>query len=159
VRGKTPNFPVEPLNNFSVSFQVSVPFKYGIGIQPISLTSTEPAADFIAVLSGWGFALNSDGEATFPSQLQAVNVFITSRPECNYAYAAYGGITDSMICAGVPGGGKGACSGDSGGPLVVGGKLVGIASWGIGCGDVPYPQVYTNVANIKSFITQETGVQ
>jgi trypsin len=156
MRGKTPNFPVEPLNNFSVPFQVSVPFKYGIGTQPISLTSTETAAGSVAVLSGWGY-LTSGG--SFPSQLQAVNVFITSRPECDNAYADYGGITESMICAGVPGGGKGPCSGDSGDPLVVGCQLVGIASWGKGCGDVPYPLVYTNVATVKTFITQETGVQ
>jgi len=64
-----------------------------------------------------------------------------------------------MICAGVPGGGKGPCSGDEGDPLVVGGQLVGIASWGIGCGDVPYPLIYTNVAAVKSFVTEQTGVQ
>jgi hypothetical protein len=41
-RDKTPTFTAEPLNNFSVSFQVSVPFNYGPGVQPISLTSSEP---------------------------------------------------------------------------------------------------------------------
>jgi len=159
MRGKTPNLPAEPLNNFSVSFQVSVPFKYGIAIQPIPLTSTEPSAGSVAVVSGWGYILNSDGELTLPSQLHAVNVFITSRPECDYAYAYKGGITESMICANVPGGGKGPCYGDNGGPLVVGGNLVGIMSWGFYCGSAEYPMVYSNVANLKDFITQETGVQ
>jgi len=159
MRGTTRNFPIEPLNSFSVSFQVSVPFKYGIGIQPISLTFTEPAAGSIAVVSGWGLYLNSDGEETLPSQLQAVNVFIISRPECDYAYAVYGGITESMICAGVPGGGKGPCEGDNAGPLVVGGKLVGIGSWHKDCASARYPTVYSNVANLKDFITQQTGVQ
>ena len=41
-----------------------------------------------------------------------------------------------MICAGVAGGGKDACEGDSVGPLVVGGQLVGIVSWGVGCAEV-----------------------
>jgi len=159
MRGKTRNFPVETLNNFSVSFQVSVPFKYGIGIQPISLTSTEPACGSIAVISGWGFTLNSDGLLTVSSRLQAVNLFIVSRPECDYVYAADGGITESMICANVPGGGKGSCQGDNGGPLVFGGKLVGIVSWGNGCGSAQYPTVYSNVAYLKDFISQETGVQ
>jgi len=54
MRGKTTIFPVEPLSYFSVSFKVSVPFTYGIGIKPIPLTSSEPAAGSIAVLSGWG---------------------------------------------------------------------------------------------------------
>ena len=151
--GKTPNIPVEPLNNFTLPFQVSVPFKYGIGIQPISLTSTEHAAGSIAVVSGW----NSDDP--FSSQLQAVNLFITSRPECDYALAAFGGITENMMCAAVPGGGKGVCAGDYGGPLVFGCQLVGILSWGATCGDPRYPSVYTNIATIKNFITEQTGVQ
>ena len=63
-----------------------------------------------------------------------------------------------MICAAVPGGGKDACQGDSGGPLVVDGKLAGIVSWGVGCAEPQYPGVYSNVATLKSFVTQETGV-
>jgi trypsin len=74
-------------------------------------------------------------------------------------YSGINGINVKMICAGVPGGGKGACQGDSGGPLVVGGILVGIVSWTIGCGLPNYPGVYSNVANLKSFVTQVTGVQ
>jgi len=87
-----------------------------------------------------------------------VNVPIVSREECNKAYEAYEGITDNMICAAVPGGGKDACQGDSGGPLVVDGKLAGIVSWGVGCAEPQYPGVYSNVATLKSFVTQETGV-
>jgi len=64
-----------------------------------------------------------------------------------------------MICAAVPGGGKDACQGDSGGPLVVNGTLVGIVSWGIGCAEADYPGVYSNVAPLGSFITEQTGLQ
>jgi len=64
-----------------------------------------------------------------------------------------------MICATVPCGSKDFCPGDDGGPLVVDGQLVGIASWGIGCALSCFPGVYSNVATLKSFITQETGVQ
>jgi trypsin len=64
-----------------------------------------------------------------------------------------------MICAGVTGGGKNVCHGDSGGPLVVGGTLVGIVSWGIGCTEAGYPVVYSNVATLKSFVTNVTGLQ
>ena len=156
MRSKTPDFRVELLNNLSVSFQVSVPFTYRPGVQPISLTSTEPAAGSLAVVSGWGI-LSPGG--SLPSQLQAVEVYITSRAVCNSAYAAYGGITVNMICAAVPGGGKDACNGDSGGPLVVGGKLVGIVSWGLSCALADYPGVYSNVATLKSFVTEQTGVQ
>jgi trypsin len=63
-----------------------------------------------------------------------------------------------MICAGVTGGGKDACQGDSGGPLVVGNQLVGIVSWGLSCALPDYPGVYSNVATLRSFITEQTGV-
>ena len=87
-----------------------------------------------------------------------VNVPIVSQEECNNAYAESGGITENMICAAAPGGGKDACQGDSGGPLAVDGKLAGIVSWGAGCADALYPGVYSNVASLRSFITEKSGV-
>jgi secreted trypsin-like serine protease len=117
VRGKTPIFPVEPLNNFSVSFQVTPPFTYGTGVQPISMISTEPAAGSPSAGSGWG-ALSSD-DTTLLLQLQAVEVNITVRTACNISYVPDREITVNMICAGVAG--LGICNGDFGGPLVVGG--------------------------------------
>ena len=157
MQGKTLIFTVEPLNNFSVSFQVSVPFTYGPGVQPIALTSVEPPAGALAVVTGWGTL--TAGGSTLPSQLQAVEVNITSREACDSAYAAFGGITVNMICAGVPQGGKDACQGDSGGPLVVGDQVVGIVSWGLSCALADYPGVYSNVATLTGFVTNETGVQ
>jgi trypsin len=61
-----------------------------------------------------------------------------------------------MICAGAP---EGARQIDFGGPLACGGQLVGIASWGLSCSLPEYPGIYSNVATLKDFITQETGVQ
>jgi trypsin len=155
-RGKTLILPVELLNNFSVLFQVSIPFTYGTVVQPIAMTHSQPVAGSLAVVSGWG-AVSAGGP--YSMQLQAVEIYIVSREECNSAYADYGGITGYMICAGVTGGGKGPCQGDSGGPLVVGGQLVGIVSWGYGCAEFAYPGVYSDVASLRSFVTDTTGVQ
>jgi trypsin len=56
--------------------------------------------------------------------------------------AYYGSSYDpaTMICAGIVGDGKDTCQGDSGGPYIVEengrAELVGITSWGRGCGDI-----------------------
>jgi trypsin len=155
IRGKTHIFPVEPLKNFSVSFQVSEQFTYGPGVGPIPLTTAEPPAGANATTSGWGTTTSG---ASLANQLQAVDVLITDRVACNAAYANYGGITVNMICAGVPGGGKDACHGDSGGGLVCSGRLVGIMSWGLSCALADYPGVYSNVYTLKPWITAQTGV-
>jgi hypothetical protein len=57
------------------------------------------------------------------------------------------------LCAGQPGGGVDTCAGDSGGPLRDGtGTVVGITSWGIGCGRPGRPGVYTRVSAIAAWI-------
>jgi trypsin len=64
-----------------------------------------------------------------------------------------------MICAAVSGGGKNSCQGDSGSPLVIGSQLVGVVFWGVGCAEDEFPGVYSNVATLRSFVTENTGVQ
>jgi len=65
--------------------------------------------------------------------------------------------TDNMICGGKKG--RDTCQGDSGGPLVaeIDGKftLVGVTSWGIGCGDEGKPGVYAKVANYIKWINSK----
>lgn len=60
-------------------------------------------------------------------------------------------IKEDQICAGVPEGGKDSCQGDSGGPLFVQRPgltpvLVGVVSFGIGCGRKDYPGVMSSVS-------------
>jgi len=73
-------------------------------------------------------------------------------------------IGDSMLCAGMDDGSRDTCPGDSGGPLIkrvqVGDAfvdtLVGVASWGEGCGAVMRPGVYARVSWAADFIRETT---
>merc|ERR1719370_1811732 len=68
-------------------------------------------------------------------------------------------IAKSMICAGEYG--KDSCQGDSGGPMVCynadgSGYLGGIVSWGIGCGGLYHPGVYTEVSYFVDWVEAHT---
>lgn len=105
------------------------------------------AVGAMAQVSGWGaICQNCPGS----SGLRYVSVPIVSNSECDAAYE--GGITQRMICAGFPEGGRNACEGDSGGPLVVSGTLVGVVSWGEGCAQAGLPGVYARVSEFTNWI-------
>jgi secreted trypsin-like serine protease len=98
------------------------------------------AAGKPGLILGWGRTA-PDGQ---PSRyLLKAEVPLIGDADCTKSYSAYK--ADSMVCAGVPQGGVDSCQGDSGGPLIVGGKLVGITSWGEGCAAPNKPGVYTRV--------------
>ncbi|XP_053976587.1 trypsin-2-like [Hylaeus volcanicus] len=105
------------------------------------------------LVTGWG--VTNSGT---PRNLQKVSVPLISRESCVAAYKHDGGVPVGEICAGFTKGGKDSCQGDSGGPLVVNGKLVGIVSWGQGCGEPNYPGVYTDVSYYRQWIKQNSGV-
>ena len=64
-----------------------------------------------------------------------------------------------MICAGyLEEGGKDSCQNDSDGPLAVDEKLIGVVSWGAGCGQPKYPGVYARVAKVRDWIRSVSGV-
>lgn len=112
------------------------------------------------IVAGWG--TTSFGGSSSENLLK-VSVDMSYRENC-VANSLYTGseITENMICAGVPEGGRDACQGDSGGPLIVydDGQpwLAGIVSWGEGCGLADYPGVYTRVAKYDRWIREQIGL-
>ncbi|MET9961532.1 serine protease [Streptomyces sp. NPDC006326] len=113
-----------------------------------------------AAVYGWG---DTSGFGDYAYGLRAARVTVLDDEVCRRAYpgSAEGQYRPgSMVCAGQQGGGRDACQGDSGGPLVAQGRLIGVVSWGRGCGRADSPGVYTKIAPLAGFVTApETSSQ
>lgn len=104
--------------------------------------------------SGWG---TTSSGGTSPNRLYSVDLLVIPQSASNYpASSSYDDVT--MMLAGEVGDGKDTCQGDSGGPLVYLDDrenkedepiLVGVVSWGYGCGDAG---VYARVSNYVKWI-------
>ncbi|MFJ6570599.1 serine protease [Streptomyces sp. NPDC091292] len=99
-----------------------------------------------ASVYGWG---DTTGRGSYARVLHSAQIQVLPDALCEAAYpgnadGAYR--ADSMVCAGEEAGGRDACQGDSGGPLVAKGRLIGLVSWGSGCGQPGSPGVYTRVS-------------
>lgn len=99
-----------------------------------------------AAVYGWG---DTTGSGAYASVLRSARVQVLPDGDCERAYPGGREGTykaSAMLCAGDPAGGRDACQGDSGGPLVARGRLIGLVSWGSGCGRAGSPGVYTRVS-------------
>ncbi|NED18671.1 serine protease [Streptomyces sp. SID9913] len=105
-------------------------------------------ADTPATVYGWG---DTTGGGSYAGSLHAARVRVLPDRLCQTAYPGNADGTyraDTMLCAGEVAGGRDACQGDSGGPLVAQGRLIGLVSWGSGCGWAGSPGVYTRVSDV-----------
>ena len=97
--------------------------------------------------------------SNYPAELNCVNTKIVEVAVCNEAKHYDGAILKGMFCAGeVNVGGKDACQGDSGGPVTQGGMVIGATSWGFGCAYPNYPGVYTDIAQFRDWVEEQTGI-
>lgn len=126
---------------------------------PVKLLSAEEMAKLKVgnafKVMGWGNRSTSGED--FPNLLHEVQVPLADHQQCTTNYAAIEQtITDNMICAGLPKGGKDSCQGDSGGPLLIQKDnqwfQTGVVSFGEGCAQANYFGVYTKVSNYLSWI-------
>ena len=110
-------------------------------------------------VAGWGNMNRADETPVYPDNLREALVPIIEYDTCNAPNAYNGDITTNMLCAGYIDGRRDGCQGDSGGPLIVDNTLVGIVSWGNGCGVVNFPGVYTKVQNYATWIDEYTATK
>ncbi|MGW5738112.1 MULTISPECIES: S1 family peptidase [Streptomyces] len=101
-----------------------------------------------AAVYGWG---DTTGSGDYARALHSAQVRVLPDSTCKTAYPGNSDGTytaESMLCAGELEGGRDACQGDSGGPLVARGRLIGLVSWGSGCGQAGSPGVYTRISGV-----------
>ncbi|ATL30972.1 serine protease [Streptomyces formicae] len=101
-----------------------------------------------AAVYGWG---DTTGSGTYARTLHSARVDVLSDAVCEEAYPGSSDGTytaATMVCAGELEGRRDACQGDSGGPLVARGRLIGLVSWGSGCGRAGSPGVYTRLSGV-----------
>ena len=118
-------------------------------VWPACLPGPAPPRPQAALLAGWGRTSWPAGK--FSRQLRQLQLRVRAREKCGVA------LSPTQLCAG--GRERGACQGDSGGGLVVRGgaagwTLLGVTSWGRGCGLAEYPTVYTQVRPFLPWIAK-----
>ncbi len=138
--------------------ELSQPLTFTDRVQPIALAvaaDNAAAAGTVASVTGWG-TIRSGGSS--PDGLRGVDVPMVTLASAQRVYRER--LTEDQVAAG--GSGRDSCQGDSGGPLTVntarGRVLVGVVSWGYGCGDPGVPGLYANVPFYASWISTQTGV-
>ncbi|XP_059125007.1 transmembrane protease serine 4 [Peromyscus eremicus] len=131
------------------------PLTFSDTIRPICLPFYDeeliPATPLWVI--GWGFTEQNGGEMSDVLLQASVQVIDSTR--CNAEDAYQGEVTEEMLCAGIPQGGVDTCQGDSGGPLMYHSdqwQVVGIVSWGHGCGSPSTPGVYTKVTAYLNWV-------
>ncbi|XP_055009783.1 ovochymase-1 isoform X2 [Boleophthalmus pectinirostris] len=120
-------------------------------VRPINIWMSELPLFTECTTTGWG-STRENGPRV--NKLQEVNVTLLPSEVCNKYYV--GRIFETMLCAGKEEGGADACQGDSGGPISCFNgsryELAGVVSWGVGCGRVKKPGVYTKIQKFVPWI-------
>ncbi|XP_022821664.1 trypsin CFT-1-like [Spodoptera litura] len=128
-------------------------FYYNINVRDAHIAGPNylPSDNSPVWAAGWGDTIH--GSLAGSDQLRHVQLQIINQNTCRNNYATRGiVITDNMLCSGWPTGGRDQCQGDSGGPLYHNNVVLGVCSFGIGCGQALFPRVNTRVSRYTSWI-------
>ncbi|XP_027524317.1 transmembrane protease serine 12 [Corapipo altera] len=150
-------FKSETFENDVAVFELSSAVQSSLHIQPICLPPAplqpqlENGSD--CYVSGWG---RTAEKGKISPVLKEARVEILPPSLCNSS-EGYAGLMDHrVLCAGAWAGGTDTCQGDSGGPLVCYHPdryyLIGIASFGVGCGRPKYPGIYVRLSQYRTWI-------
>ncbi|XP_026535739.1 transmembrane protease serine 12-like [Notechis scutatus] len=152
-----PGFNKITYENDIVLFKLIESIQFNQYIQPICIPDVPVALndEMPCFITGWG-RTTEKGQGR--DVLQEAQVDIIPISTCNRHDWYAGMVKDNMICAGSEKGGIDGCQGDSGGPLacyisdLTRYYLVGISSFGYGCGRPRLPGVYLQTGFYRRWI-------
>ncbi|XP_023565503.1 vitamin K-dependent protein C isoform X2 [Octodon degus] len=157
-----PNYTRRTTNNDIALLRLAQPTALSKTIVPICLPDSGLAereltqAGQETVVTGWGFQSERKGDPRRnpTSVLSSIRIPVAPRDECIQVMQNV--VSENMLCAGILGDTRDACDGDSGGPMVASFQgtwfLVGLVSWGEGCGLPTNYGVYTKVSRYLDWI-------
>ncbi|KAM4677684.1 tissue-type plasminogen activator [Discoglossus pictus] len=109
-----------------------------------------------------GYGKHEEFSPFYSEQLKEGHVRLYPDKLCTPERLSNQTVTSNMLCAGDTRNQDDACKGDSGGPLVCphNGRmhLLGIISWGVGCGQKDTPGVYTRVTKYVNWIREHSNI-
>lgn len=153
-----PNYSRSTSDNDIALLRLAWPVPFSRSVLPICLPDRGLAERELTkvgqetVVTGWGYRSETKRNRTFV--LNFIRVPVVPHNVC--APVMHNVVSENMLCAGILGDPRDACEGDSGGPMVTAFHdtwfLVGLVSWGEGCGRLHNYGVYTKVSRYLDWI-------
>ncbi|XP_053599822.1 trypsin beta isoform X7 [Plodia interpunctella] len=136
--------------------RLAAPLTFSDSIRAIRLPARGDAVPLVRLtVTGWG--LTAPGGRRIPRTMMEAQVPVVPHWLCRLSYGD--ALTANMFCGGhFLIGGVSSCQGDSGGPAVFRGTAFGVVSFARGCALPLSPTVFTNIASLRDWITQNTGI-
>ncbi|MGH9139345.1 MAG: DUF1986 domain-containing protein, partial [Acidimicrobiales bacterium] len=151
-------------NDISV-LRLSEPMELSDTVAAATIPDAETEAEITeegdpAFVTGFG-ATDENGPPSDVLLEAEVDVYDDEHCEDNYDRDGDEVFGETQVCAGIDAGGVDSCYGDSGGPLVAptpdGGVfyLIGLVSWGAGCGVPERPTIHTQVTQFVDWLGEQ----
>ncbi|XP_045533845.1 trypsin-like [Papilio machaon] len=143
-------------DNDIAALRLARPLVFSNAVRAIRLPQPRQPVPLVRLtVTGWG--LTAPRGRRIPRTMMEARVPVVPHWLCRLSYGD--ALTDNMFCGGhFLIGGVSSCQGDSGGPAVFRGTAYGVVSFARGCALPLSPTVFTNLAALRDWVSQNTGV-